>query len=211
MTAPQRPGNYEGASPASTLAEQFASELPMDEEEWTSKPAAAAAPAQAATPAPPAAAPAPEKPKSWEEMLVDAQITKDQAIEILDAILSRGYYQRTFELFQGRYPVTLRTRNNASRTEIARYIDLEPAIGARTSYERRMKAVLLYSLVSLGGTKLVWPADDAKPEDLEKILQEREAIINRIPAAMCDQIYNVVVRFENATFAALAGGAPTGF
>lgn len=207
---PTTPGSYSLITPSSALAEKFAHEATLEEDQSTETSSGSTEGAKSEERKPEEKKPE-EAPKTWEERLKEAKITPEQAFEILDAILAQGYYERTFELFQGRYPVVLRTRSSESRAEIARYVDLEPVVGARTAYERRLKAVLIFSLVRVGKVALPWPQEKATAEVAQKLVEERETVINRIPAAMLEEIYKVLVLFETATFAALSGGAPEGF
>jgi hypothetical protein len=53
----------------------------------------------------------PAKPETWEDRVKAAGLTMDQALEILDALIEKGFYEKTIPLYGGRRPVVLRTRD----------------------------------------------------------------------------------------------------
>lgn len=169
-----------------------------------------------------AAAPEPEKqepepePKSqtelWLEGLKAAKVTEEQADAVLSELLSKGYYERTYPLFNGKFSVTFRTRDGAALTRAADAVDRAHSNDRAVHQQIMARLNLAASLVKFDKRALPHAPANANPEEREKAFQQRLAFVDSqelgpfLPA-----LFNALSRFDFGIMAITNQGAPEGF
>jgi hypothetical protein len=153
---------------------------------------------------------APPKPPTWEERLAAVELTPDQAFVILDAVLEKGFYERTFPLYGGRISVTLRTRDGSHRQRVANALDELRTNDPRVHGQVMSRMFLAGSLVRFNKDTLDM-AEDGDSRAKETAFQSRLAYVDKLSDPVLDTLFDLIARFDGWTFASLSNGAPTGF
>lgn len=153
---------------------------------------------------------APPKPPTWEERLAAVELTPDQAFVILDAVLEKGFYERTFPLYGGRISVTLRTRDGSHRQRIANALDELRTNDPRVHGQVMSRMFLAGSLVRFNKDTLDM-AEEGDSRAKEAAFQSRLAYVDKLSDPVLDTLFELISRFDGWTFASLSNGAPTGF
>jgi hypothetical protein len=190
-------------SPADKLA------AAITEEDTTTTSVSASAPANAAAPA------SDEKPMTpderWRAGLKAVNMTEAEALAIIDAIITKGYYEESMTLFRGRLSVTFRSRDGASLQRIASALDQcatnDPAVHRQVAG----RVMLACSLVRYGNKTLEPPTGTMNPVDREKAMQASLSFIDSLSGPVVVQLYNALARFDAKVYAALADGSLEGF
>lgn len=192
----RRPGEYADA-------DQLAQEM-LDAESEKAAPATAATPetAKDATPA---------KPDTWESRLEAAGLTPKQAETILDAMIEKGHYEKTFPLYGNRQPLTLRTRDSYCRQRVANALDALRTNDPRVHSQTMMRLNLAGSIVQFGKKTLPFAPSDAGVNKQDEAFNERLAFVDGLPDTFIDTLYQSLAQFDKWTYAALSTGAPSGF
>jgi hypothetical protein len=107
----------------------------------------------------------PAKPETWEDRVKAAGLTMDQALEILDALIEKGFYEKTIPLYGGRRPVVLRTRDAYCRQRVANALDTLRTNDPRVHSQTTLRICLAGSLVQFGKKALAFAASDADIEE----------------------------------------------
>lgn len=192
----RRPGSY---ADEETLAQELL------EQEADKAKAAAEAGAPEAKPEEAA------KPETWEDRLKAAGLTPEQGLQILDAMIERGYYEKTFPLYGGRRTLVLRTRDGYSRQRVSNALDALRTNDPRVHYQTTMRLCLAGSLVQFGKKTLPFSMPDADLDAQETAFNERLKFLDSIGDPFLDTLYAQLTQFDRWTFAALSNGAPSGF
>lgn len=156
------------------------------------------------------AEPKKEKPPTWEERLAAVELSPEQAFIILDAVLEKGFYERTFPLYGGRISVTLRTRDGSHRQRVANALDELRTNDPRVHGQVMSRMFLAGSLVRFNKDTLDM-AEDGDSRAKESAFQSRLAYVDKLSDPVLDTLFELISRFDGWTFASLANGAPTGF
>lgn len=199
----QRPGEYK-------TPEQIAEEMEAEVQASLKEPRAAEAPATA--PKGPATPATPPGPLTWEERIKAAELTQDQAHEILTAMLTTGFYEKTFKIY-GRVNVTLRSRDGYARQRLIDITDQYRVADERMIREIYLRVALAGSLVCIGETVYPHvPATEKDPVKREQAFTERLNLLDRVPDAIFEETLQPLIRrFDGWIYAALSNGAPSGF
>lgn len=151
------------------------------------------------------------KPETWEDRLKAAGLTPDQGLAILDAMIERGFYEKTFPLYGGKRNLILRTRDGYSRQRVANALDALRTNDPRVHYQTTMRLCLAGSLVQFGKKTLAFAAPDADLDAQETAFNDRLKYLDSIGDPFLDTLYTILTQFDRWTFAALSNGAPSGF
>lgn len=193
----QRPGQY-GAD------DEMAKSL-LDQEEKPVEKAADAPPVPAKNPD------EPPRPLTWEEKIKEAGLTEDNGYAILNAVLDSGFYSKEFALFGGRVKFTLRTREGYSRQRIANALDELRTNDPRVHYQTQARLCLAGSLLSFRDKAFNHPSARNDVAAHQTAFNERLVFVDGLSDTMLDTLYDIVMRFDTWTYAALWNGAPTAF
>lgn len=136
---------------------------------------------------------------TYEQRLKAAGITKEDAMRILDALLSQGYYEQTYQL-TSKTRVTFRTRGLDAHDDFQhRLEDAAPQYSSTMSL-LMSKIYLARSLVALGERKF----DPSKPEETLKFL-------TKMPFVLFNVLCQKLSKFDAATLVAMDEGAIANF
>lgn len=161
--------------------------------------------------------PAPKTKKSsyetWLDELKSVEITEDEANEILDEYLSKGYWEKEYKLFNGRYVVTLRTRDAAHNQRVANTLDSlrtsDPAVYSQNIFRLNLAG-------SLAKTKdLEFPYikfNGKNYKELEDDFTKKLSYIdNSLGDLLVTQLFEVLRHFDKLTTAVFSNGASSAF
>jgi len=174
-------------------------------------PAAEAAPADAKDEAPATAV------ERWRKNLADVRLTEAEAEAILDDVLTKGYWAKSYSLLRGRVQVTFRTRDVYHQRRVANAVD-------QFRLPTPDKTAAVYVSYNLAGSLAAidargFPAKAlnhpdpyrAKPEEIETAFNERLAYVEKLPGPLLGALTQALGHFETLVNAALSEGAPEGF
>lgn len=167
-----------------------------------------------ATPAPTPAvdvpvgdAPPAETPKTpaevYAERLKDAGISRQEASDIFDDVLTKGYYQETITI-KGRRAI-LRTRTYDDHVRALSAIEMNAPRFQATQEELQARHNLAASLVEWNGTVY-------KPgRDHEKEFETTMAAVKRFPGPVYAMLVAALVKFDAKMFVVFSDGATESF
>jgi hypothetical protein len=153
-----------------------------------------------------------EKPITWEDRLKAVGISVDQAHEILTQMLTKGYFEKTFQIYGGKLSVTLRSRLAWHRTRHNEALDALRSNDPNVHAELAFRYALAGSLVRIGSTTFPVVERSDEPAVASKKLDQAFAQIAQIQDSLLGQaLYPLVSRFDAAVYAALSQDAPSSF
>ena len=165
----------------------------------------------AATEAPKATAPEAPRAETWEDRVKASGLTTEQALEILDAMIEKGFYEKTIPLYGGRRALVLRTRDAYCRQRVANALDTLRTNDPRVHSQTTLRICLAGSLVQFGKKTLAFAPPDADLDAQEAAFNERLRYVDGLGDPFLDTLYATLSQFDRWTYAALSNGAPTGF
>lgn len=117
--------------------------------------------------------------KSYEARLEEVKVTKEQAADIIDAVLMKGYWSETISV-TSRINLKLRTRSARDTRRIQDYLEV-----ARPQYDAHYNEILsrmtlAASLEQFGKDVFAFPGKEAKTEDYEEAFQKRSQYIESL-------------------------------
>ena len=151
------------------------------------------------------------KVPTWEDRLQEAKLTPEQGLEILDSMIEKGYYEKSFPLYGGRRHLVLRTRDAYCRQRVALALDALRTNDARVHTQTTLRVCLAGSIAQFGKKILAFAPPDADLDVQEKAFNDRLRYIDSIPEPFLDILYETLSQFDIWTYAALSNGAPSGF
>ena len=164
------------------------------------------APVEAATPEAPPAAPAIAKTpyEEWLEEIAEAKLSREEAARIVDAILTKGYYEESYRVNKTLF--TLRTRSTADADRTMEIIH-EQRPSSTAHYSHLVSRInTASSLSKFGSTSFSHtpPAQNNRAAlDLE--WKERYRFITALPSPVFYLLTQILQRFDNKV--TLAGDA----
>lgn len=201
----RRPGEYADADQlAQELAEQEAAALAKEQAET---PEARKDPTKSSE----VGKETPKTALTWEDRIKEAGLTVNQATEILDALLERGYYEKEFRLYGGRRQLVLRSRDHYCRQRLTQALDQLITNDPRVHLQTQMRMLLAGSLVQFGKKTLVHAAVDADIDAKNTAFNDRLKFIDTIGEPFLDVLYESLSKFDAWVYAALSNGAPSNF
>lgn len=166
----------------------------------------------ATPPAEGAEAPTPkDETPSWEGSIKKVGLNAEQGFAIIDAMIEKGYYEKTISLYGGRIAVTLRTRDAYCRQRVSSELDTLRTNDPRVHSQASLRICLAGSLVKFHKTALKFAQPNASPDAQEEAFNERLRFIDGLGDPFLDTLYPLLQQFDAWTYAALSNGAPTGF
>lgn len=147
----------------------------------------------------------------WRAAIEAANLTEDEADQILDAVLTNGFYDKTFKIFRGRLAVTLRSRDSASLQRVSDALDTVRTNDIRVHTQTMNRYNLAASLVRYQDKVFKHPNSSTDSIDRDRSFAERLAFVDTIPAPVLVQLYAVLAKFDGTIYAALSEGAEMGF
>lgn len=147
----------------------------------------------------------------WRAAIESANLTEDEADQILDAVLTNGFYDKTFKIFRGRLTVTLRSRDSASLQRVSDALDTVRTNDIRVHTQTMNRYNLAASLVRYQDKVFKHPNAATDSVDRDRSFSERLAFVDTIPAPVLVQLYAVLAKFDGTIYAALSEGAEMGF
>lgn len=128
--------------------------------------------------------------RTYEDLLKDAGITREEAARIVDAIMERGYWAESVKITKT-ITARFRTRSSRDRTRAMDRVETaRPAFDAHY-YDLMNKLLLAASLESFGSMKFNHPLYDAKLEEVETAFDTR---FRYLDAVIADPAYQLLLR-----------------
>lgn len=128
--------------------------------------------------------------RTYEDLLRDAKITREEAAKIVDAIMEQGFWAENVRITKS-VSARLRTRNSRDRTRAMDRVETaRPAYDAHY-YDLMNKLLLAASLESFGAMKFAHPPRDAKPEEVEAAFETR---FRYLDVVIADPAYQILLR-----------------
>ncbi len=151
------------------------------------------------------------KPRvSYEEQLKEAGISKDEAAEIIDAVLMKGYYSEEVKL-TSRISARFRTRQYRDIQRAQTIIETQ-----RPVYEDHKQAIYLRhalagSLERFGKDTLNFPKSNANGDEVEKAFQERVTYVDQLSEPAMNLLYRMLFKFDQKVLTVLSEGVIENF
>lgn len=153
----------------------------------------------------------------WRKNLEAVKLSEAEAEAILDDVLTKGYWARSYTLLRGRVQVTFRTRDVYHQRRVANAVD-------QFRLPTPDKTAAVYVSYNLAGSLAAidargFPAKSlnhpdpyrAKPEEIEAAFTDRLAYVEKLPGPLLGALTQALGHFETLVNAALSEGAPEGF
>lgn len=148
----------------------------------------------------------------WLRNIKNAGLEEDDANEILDKVLERGYWEKEYALYQGRLKILLRSRDAAANQRVANALDDVRTYDQAVINQARLRVQLACSLVRFRDKSLPTASPDQAMPEHDRAFSERMAFCDRfIAGPVIEALYRALVDFDSKTYAALSEGASSGF
>lgn len=148
----------------------------------------------------------------WLEGLKAAKVSEAQADTVLSELLSKGYYERTYQLFNGKFSVTFRTRDGAALARAAEAVDQARSNDREIHRQIMNRLNLAASIVKFDKTALPHASINASPEDREIAFSKRlKYVDSQELGPFLPALFNALSRFDYGIMAITNQGAPEGF
>lgn len=148
--------------------------------------------------------------KSYEERLKEAGVTKEQAAEIIDAVLMKGYWSESIKITE-RIKLRLRTRSARDIRRIQDHLEVQRPVYDTHYTEITGRMSLAASLESLGSDKFTFPGKDAKPEEYETAFQARVNYIENLADPILRMLFLKLWTFDEKIRVVLSEGVIENF
>lgn len=148
--------------------------------------------------------------KSYEDRLKEAGVTKDQAAEIIDSVIMKGYWSEPIKV-TSRISVTLRTRSARDVRRIQDYLEVQRPVYDVHYNEILSRMTLAASLEKLGKDTFSFPGKDAKDGDYESAFQQRATYIENLADPVLRLLFLKLWTFDEKIRAVLAEGTVENF
>lgn len=181
-------------------------------------------PAPVAPPAAPAAASPEGKPEEtgpkpeelspterWRKALEAAKITEAQALQILKAVIHKGFYEKEYSLWNGLVKVVFRTRDAHHVIRLQRALE---ALEDRSQFsisQTVYRANVSGSLASYQGSALPTTGASDSADAVEQAYQRRYEFVGKLPGPVFEQLTVALAHFDAIVAAAFSEGAAQGF
>lgn len=148
--------------------------------------------------------------ESYEEQLKEVGVSREEAAQIIDAILMQGYYAEDIHLTK-RIVVRLRTRLYRDTRRTQDYIER-----AMPKYDNHYNEIvnryaLAASIEQLGPTKLEHPKTNASADEIEKSFENRLTFVESLIEPTLRLLFNKLYRFDLKLRVVLEEGALENF
>jgi hypothetical protein len=148
--------------------------------------------------------------KSFEERLKDVSVTKEQAADIIDAVIMKGAWSETFKI-TSRISVRLRTRSARDTRRIQDYLEAQRPLFDAHYQEILGRMTLAASLEQLGPDKFSFPGKDAKNEDYEEAFQKRAQYVEGLADPVLRLLFMKLWTFDEKIRVVLSEGTVENF
>ena len=148
--------------------------------------------------------------KSYEDRLKEAGVTKDQAADIIDSVIMKGYWSESIKV-TNRISVTLRTRSARDVRRIQNYLEVQRQVYDVHYNEILSRMTLAASLEALGKDLFSFPGKDAKDVDYENAFQQRATYIENLADPVLRLLFLKLWTFDEKIRAVLAEGTVENF
>lgn len=148
--------------------------------------------------------------KSYEERLKEAGVTKEQAADIIDAVIMKGYWSEPVKV-TSRISVTLRTRSARDVRRIQDYLEVQRPVYDNHYSEILGRMMLAASLEKLGKDSFSFPGKDAKDNEYETAFQQRATYIENLADPVLRLLLLKLWAFDEKIRTVLAEGTVENF
>lgn len=140
--------------------------------------------------------------KTWEQRLKEVECTKEKANKIIDAILTKGYYEETYKI-TNKAAVTFRTRSFDHQERVQKAIENENPQFMGTVSLMMTKYNLAASLAKLGNTQFD-PSEDGN-------YTKAFAFISKLPYMLFNVLVQKLSKFDRLVLTVMDEGALENF
>jgi hypothetical protein len=151
------------------------------------------------------------KPRlSYEERLKEAGLTKEQAAEIVDNVLFKGYHSQEFNITP-RMKIRLRTRQLRDTQRAQMYLEV-----SHPTYDTHYNEILMRynaaaSLEKWGNDVFEFPKKDDPTERIEQLFTQRLEYVNGLADPAVRLLFSKCWAFDRKIIVALEEGAIENF
>jgi hypothetical protein len=151
------------------------------------------------------------KPRlSYEEQLKELGVSKEEAAEIIDSILMKGYWAEDIQITK-RVTLRLRTRQARDLQRAQTVIETQ-----RPVFEDHKQAIfnrycLAGSLERFAKDHLPFPAKTASGDVIESAFQERLTYVDNLSGPIINLVYQKLFKFDSKIFTILSEGVIENF
>lgn len=147
----------------------------------------------------------------WKKNLKAAELSEDRANAILDAIISKGYYEQDYKLLHGRLRVRFRTRSASTLRRVGDALDQVNTNDPRVHNQVMGRLLLIDSLAGYNRTTFVFPPVSAPMDEQQMALKARADVVDALPAMVYEALMATLSRFDIQVAAACSEGDVEGF
>lgn len=148
--------------------------------------------------------------KSYEERLKEAGVTKEQAADIIDAVIMKGYWSEPIKITQ-RVVLRLRTRSARDTRRIQDHLEVQRPVYEAHYTEVLGRMSLAASLEALGADKFAFPGKESKAEEYEAAFQTRVSYIENLADPILRLLFMKLWTFDEKIRVVLSEGTIENF
>lgn len=143
---------------------------------------------------------------TYEQVLEAVELTREKALQILDAVLLEDFYEETLPVTE-KATVTFRTRTRQDTVRFYQNLEVYQPRYESQREESRQRYNLAASLVAFRGTTFEHPASSAGLQAIEAAFQLRMDYVCALSEPVVDRLVLELHKFDKRVFAALNEGA----
>lgn len=148
--------------------------------------------------------------ESYEEALKTVGLTREEAAEIFDEYLEKGFYERPFEISK-RVSGVFRTRSRQDTQRFFDYIEATKPTYQGTIDEVRARYLLAASLKRIGKREFEFAGPKMTREEIEKLFETRLAYVDNSGDSLFRLLCEQLSKFDSLISVALKEGAVENF
>lgn len=146
----------------------------------------------------------------YKAYLKELEIDEGEAARIVDELLSKGYYQESFEISK-KLSVMFRTREQRDTVRLQMAVQVQRPLYTDAMDELMTRYNMAASLAAYGRETFKFPAEKSTDDDASKGFDERLAFVERLSTPIFSRLSVALARFDRKISAVMREGVAENF
>lgn len=146
----------------------------------------------------------------YKKYLKEQKIEEEEAAEIVDNLLMKGFHEERFDLSKRR-AVTFRTRSQQDIIRLQTAMQVQRPLYQDTMNELIIRYNMAASIASFGDKVFEFPPENASVADADKLFDTRLDYVEKLPAAVFAKLSIKLAKFDQKIAAVMREGVAENF
>lgn len=148
--------------------------------------------------------------EDYQAFLKEHNISEDEAEEIVDNLLTKGYHEETIPISKRR-TVTFRTREHRDLLRLQAVFNVQQLLYQGAVDEMTVRYNMAASLREVNDQKFEFPTATTKDEDADKLFDKRMEFVERMPSPLFSKLSVKLANFDRKIAAVMREGVAENF